>query len=652
MPTSRRRLTAATLVLAAAAGCVIALGPCLVRAQPTDGAWEKFTYQDSVQCKRCHTAPTADYKEAKSLEFVLLTEYAIWKTHDKHAQAYAVLDGVRGKRMGRLLGFDVEKDATWKERAGCLGCHAMDDLSKENVAKGAGKGLDPLDGVSCGGCHGPSSYWNGEHVKPEWRQKTPRQKFQAGMRDLRDPAVRGRLCMSCHVGDAAAGRVATHAMFAAGHPPLPPIELATFSRNEPKHWRDARDVPAFRHPQELKIDLKNYHAEDLAFQQTRLAVVGTFGATAENLRLAADRTGLVAGVPRRGWPELAPAAKDMTAAPDEKFRAAIRADWAEVALAHSDCYACHHDLRYPGFRQERGFGYQLPGRGLVAVRPGRVLVRSWPLAGLEAGLALTADSGARLDQLQERLRALAAATNTRALGDPATIQGAASPLVLWCEEAQRAVAAEGAYTADSALRLLHTLCRLYAPRGQEGRRKPAPIPDYESARQVASLLRVVYDDWAAKQGVKPDEQKAARDLLAELTEQFDLEPYSQRAKRTEVVLGVIKDIVGRLSPDQEKGLEAFANYLKPANIGKPAELDKMIGNPFLAKLDTGVGNQGFTKGLLKPAVADELQKLSDEEEKVVLRCLADFAPRTFLERLNKLDRLLPQSKPAAPAGGE
>ena len=216
----------------------------------------------------------------------------------------------------------------------------------------------------------------------------------------------------------------------------------------------------------------------------------------------------------------------------------------------------------------------------------------------------------------------------------------------WCEEARQAVARDGAYTADSALRLLHTLCRLYAPRGQ---RKTAPIPDYESARQVASLLQVVYDDWSAKRGVKPPDQVAARAVLGELKEQFVLEPYSQRDRRTAVVLDVIKEIVGKLTPDQEKGFEAFADYLKPDNIGKPDELDKMIGNPFLARLDAGVSNRKFTEGLLKPQTADKLQRLSDLEAKVVLKAIADFNPRTFQERLNKLERLLPPSKPDAPA---
>src|SRR4051812_2996485 len=58
-------------------------------------AWKTLQYEDSMQCAVCHTSPVADRKQ----DLVLLAEYAIWKTHDKHAQAFAVLKGVRGKRM-------------------------------------------------------------------------------------------------------------------------------------------------------------------------------------------------------------------------------------------------------------------------------------------------------------------------------------------------------------------------------------------------------------------------------------------------------------------------------------------------------------------------------------------------------------------------
>jgi hypothetical protein len=640
----RRALFGVLLLVAAC--CLTALVARSGRAQAPEkkaDPWAKFTYQESGLCKRCHTVPTAEDKGRKSLDFVLLTEYAIWKTHDKHALAYAVLDGDRSLAIGRRLNYDVKQDKDWKDKAGCLGCHAMADLSKENIAKGALRGLDPQDGVSCDGCHGPSKDWMGQHDKEEWRYKTPEQKYLLGMRDLRDPVVRARLCMSCHVGDAAAGRVVTHAMFAAGHPPLPPIETATFSRNEPKHWRDAKDVPAFKHPDAFKppIQLKNYHAENVAFQQTRLAALGDVVALAENMRLAAERTGLAPGVPRRGWPELAPSLKEMGAAPGAEFKAAIERDWPEVALAHSDCYACHHDLRYPGFRQERGFGYQLPGRPLIAVRPGRVLVRSWPLAGLEAALA-AGNQGGQLPQLEKGLRALADATTTRALGAPAEVHKASDDIARWCGQAEQGLTAPGSYTADSALRLLTTLCREYAPSEKDGKKRAASLPDYESARQVAAMLQVVYADWADKQGLGQAQRKPALALLDQLKEQFNLEPYFNRQKRTDVVLQAVRETIGALSPEEEKGFKEFANYLQPQNIGDPRELDKMIGNAFLTKLYIRIANKEFTEALLK--ARNKLQGLSDQEEQEVLKRIADYDPRLFQQRLGELARLLPGPK--------
>src|SRR4051812_14527301 len=100
---------AGAMALAAVAGAVL-LPHRPARAQdlsqsvaddPTTKAWQKYHYQPARQCKRCHTAPTEDYKD--SLELVTLTEYSIWQTHDKHAQAYAVLKGPRGKQISQVM---------------------------------------------------------------------------------------------------------------------------------------------------------------------------------------------------------------------------------------------------------------------------------------------------------------------------------------------------------------------------------------------------------------------------------------------------------------------------------------------------------------------------------------------------------------------
>ena len=49
-----------------------------------------------------------------------------------------------------------------------------------------------------------------------------------------DPAQRAELCLSCHYGSA--DKPMTHAIMAAGHPPLL-FELATYTAIQPAHYR-------------------------------------------------------------------------------------------------------------------------------------------------------------------------------------------------------------------------------------------------------------------------------------------------------------------------------------------------------------------------------------------------------------------------------
>src|SRR5437588_7366734 len=90
-------------------------GSRAIQAQPAGAAdkpieehWKSkgYTYQEASSCKTCHTLPTGDTIGSPPFEVSLLTEYAIWKVHDKHAQAYAVLEGARGKKIASLLKTD------------------------------------------------------------------------------------------------------------------------------------------------------------------------------------------------------------------------------------------------------------------------------------------------------------------------------------------------------------------------------------------------------------------------------------------------------------------------------------------------------------------------------------------------------------------
>jgi hypothetical protein len=650
----KRLLTAGALAVIALAGCLIGLatGRRAEARAAVDPAWKDLEYQDSSACARCHTIPS---KQGGSLDFVLLTEYAIWRTHDKHAQAYAVLQGERGKQMGKILGVDVTKP-----EAGCLNCHAMYNQWIESNFKG--KALSDLtpaqrteleahlkDGVGCGGCHGPSSKWTGQHFLPNWRKKTPQEKYADGMVDLRDPTVRARLCMSCHIGSAAEGKVVSHAMFAAGHPPLPPIEIATFSKNMPQHWRDTKDVPAFKNPELRKkygIDLKNYHAENLAFQQTQSSLIGSVQALCETMKLSRDRAGN--SVPRWAWPELNPSASELRQAPDAAFQKRVSNSWTELAMTQSDCYACHHDLRYPSFRVKRGFGYRLPGKAMLRLRAGRPPLPSWFLPEEEASCTFT-DSAKELDNLQARLKVLADVTGARPFGRPAEVARAAEGLIEWCQGMRPELEKNALYNEAAALKLLHKLVGMYAlPAGEEA--KPgAAIPDYETARQLASTIQVVFGEWAAKSA--PGDEALAKTVRADLdalTEQLDLEPYVHRRDRLAVLTEVIRKAANVPAGNKpfEQGAKQFSEYLKPENIARMDKLEELITsrNAFLDLLGRGVDSSAFSAELAKTRIANQLQGYSDKEARILLGKMANFDPSVFQATLYRIQQALPPAR--------
>src|SRR5262245_41535929 len=113
-----RRFLAASVLALAGASLYLGLGrPGPAAGQDSsstaavEAEWKKknLSYDQAATCKGCHTMPGSDYVKAGAFDVSLLTEYAIWKVHDKHAQAYAVLVGNRGKEIARQLGKDILK---------------------------------------------------------------------------------------------------------------------------------------------------------------------------------------------------------------------------------------------------------------------------------------------------------------------------------------------------------------------------------------------------------------------------------------------------------------------------------------------------------------------------------------------------------------
>jgi hypothetical protein len=429
------------------------------QGQPADGdrpALQPYYFAARQGCGRagCHASPPT----TEDVYLCRCDEYTRWSENDRHADATRALSGPRGRQMARLLGYDVTKAEA------CLHCHGVvikDDAQRDKnfVAEN--------EGVTCSVCHGAYKDWyepHGSYLQAEkWRTLSRAEKERRfGMTDLWDPARRTALCTSCHIGNLDEGKFITHEMYAAGHPPLPSFEIATFCDAMPRHWQTPREKPV-RFQKLLGFDGKEH-------DQTRLVLVGAAVSLRESLRLLARQSA-----------------------------ACLKAeDTDERALDYAvfDCFACHHDLNSPSWRQRRGF----------AGAPGRVPLPSWPVALSGPLLRLTyGDEAPRQTEAVQRQRdLLEVALRVRPYGDPAKVEPAAMGLV---RSADNLVSASRkTVDAASAARILAEL------RG--------PAPDYDSARQIAWALRMVYREQLLVNGKRPDPQ--AQRALASLVEPLRL----------------------------------------------------------------------------------------------------------------------------------
>jgi hypothetical protein len=145
-----------------------------------------------------------------------------------------------------------------------------------------------LFGVGCESCHGSANSWLVAHTAPDWRKK----KHAFPMPDLTDPAVQAKKCVGCHIG-APPLRDVNHDHIAAGHPRLT-FEFGAYQANMPAHWRPRKKSEA------------------------PLWAVGQIVSAQAALEVLSHRA-------KSGtWPE----------------------------FAEYDCFACHHSLAAPSYRQQ------------------------------------------------------------------------------------------------------------------------------------------------------------------------------------------------------------------------------------------------------------------------------------------------------------
>ncbi|MDB5311987.1 MAG: hypothetical protein JWO38_6189 [Gemmataceae bacterium] len=374
----------------------------------------------------------------KSHQFVLLGEGRTWNEQDPHSRAHEVLSKPLGQQMTRLLKYDV----TTSPR--CLTCHAIDVTPTAPPEK---KQFVTADGVTCNACHGLRKPWQQEHYAEKnktipWRTMPPGKKEAYGLRNLRDPAVKAALCAGCHVGSAAEDKVITHEMYAAGHPPLPPFELATFMECQPKHWG---------YP--VNPDLKFFTPEGLAAHAGADFATAHPNWTWELYRFhPADQEVLLARSVATGAIASLRAEMRMIAADAAGVANDLRPDGMDYA--RFDCYACHHDLKVPSDRQARGYEGK-PGRpplkAWVAALPGVVVEHA-------AGLPPLADTATEFGPKWEAVRKAAL---SRPFGDPPELARAADEMAVWCDEFLKKSEADGKplYPKEKARDLLAAIGR-------------------------------------------------------------------------------------------------------------------------------------------------------------------------------------------------
>ena len=497
------------------------------------------TFLGAANCVMCHNSglPKADDANAAALEvlgftglandsWVTLEELKLWANQDKHSQAFTSLLNERSQQMGKLLGVaEIHRDKR------CLTCHTAYPLSAMGndphlMSPELVKNLRVAQGVSCEGCHSPAGDTRGDggvvagwylpHTQKDlWRfmaAKDKRDKF--GFSDIRSVTARTRLCLSCHLGNAAAGKVVTHEMYAAGHPPLPGFELSTFAAQMPKHWLDFDQKPAAVRDEFLKKNEDDVYGRDSFkvenLHETNSLLVAALVSFSENLKLSAA---------------LADEASPMPVA---------KPDWPE--LAQFECFSCHHDLKDRSWRQRR------TPRGA----PGRPMLRAWPTTLTKLAIKHTGHDPQEFDQ---RWQAVEKLLSEQPFGRRERWHATTQPLTEWLDE-QALSLEHKPLPRDSGLALLREIAAV----------AESDLWDYDSARQLVWAAQTLRRELASNRGDETlrSQVAALETEFAEIERLFVLDLIRGRKAQQQLPGSAKSREVQEV--DLEKMLPPIANY--------------------------------------------------------------------------------------------
>lgn len=492
-----------------------------------------MAWQGNAEVKRCgvcHFSPGNSFAKRET-DFCCLDELQKWLELDKHAMARQriepiapsekakALEGVRTALKSRVkadmeipsgwfgdsnflslticqkLGYDIQSEEGYARfRDDCLTCHGgyraptrAEDLKESARPASEAVGFARHDvqhpGISCNYCHQitrSNDQWIDDHssfeAKSKWRTLSPAVKAEKGMRDLVSAEAQSKLCFQCHVGDIEQKMFVTHQMYAAGHPPLPSVELNTFINAMPRHWRTPDELYAelADYPQRSEYfatsipaltEVQSESVETLPWS-TYTMVFGALGSQQQSLRLIAQ-----------------------AAQPSSEH-------WGDYALY--DCAACHHELRDRSVRQKAREG------GI----PGRPRLLEWPKA---LSLA-TADAIGEHESFSQWNSILTKAVTRRPFGERETVGRSASEFADAIEQMKRPLT-----TKCLTQEFLNGLLTALTDTPDE------LLVDYHSARQINWAVRCIDADMAKLGHPLRPEVRAAIEQLGVGSEPFPMQ---------------------------------------------------------------------------------------------------------------------------------
>ena len=478
-------------------------------------AGQKTELVGASVCQKCHqeNAPqnVKEYKETQGFKFIRLWENKVWDIHDLHRTAYlnlltkktATEPGDKPNATAQRMEDKLRKYKTNPKYAdpnytvasdpSCLACHAStnEPPTKESHKNWKADSFLTSDGVGCEMCHGHGSLYRDKHQENKldkanapdgairtvaWREWSPAAKKEWGLVNLRSHVEATNRCASCHIGNTDEGRFVTHDMYAAGHPPLPPLDLLAYTREQPRHWGLPSEMPyltalAEKNPEKAFATFHVRAGESHVARRFAESSLATLGATANlGAQLAADAK-----------------AKD---------------DGLDYAAF--DCYSCHHNLKYPSDRQDRGY----------VGRPGRPLYR--PAAFALARLVLDhaagmkgADLKTAVAELDAAELALADAFTAKTYGDPDKVKVATTNIAKWSEGVRTKLDAVR-YTPEETKRLFE-LVRAAATDEKK------PVGDPEVAQLYTWAIETLFIELQPKEKTdKKEEPKALTEMRTKL----------------------------------------------------------------------------------------------------------------------------------------